>query len=161
MYDRTNSCTYIVGIRKRDYARSLPTYMDLFSAAVARFITLAFFRAQCRSVAVGRPDVAASLVQWHLLRSALLRACNERTRRTRVAAPAARTLRIVLCVRTRFDTNIPRLDATNQESFTENFSAMAVRGLSIVRLFLLCLPTCIQRLSDHARIRARLRKEAY
>lgn len=43
-------------------------------------------------------------------------------------APAARTLRIiVLCVRTRFDTNTPPgVDATSQESFTENFSAMAV-----------------------------------
>lgn len=116
-------------IRKRDYMlhgcllACLPTYVHLFSAAVARFITLAFFfRARCL-------ELRRCCSQFSSVTptpcGVLLRTRNERMSLGHCRARfCARTLRIIVpCVRTRIDTGcFAWLGRAAGKSLTENLS---------------------------------------
>lgn len=152
-------------IRKRDYARGLPAYVHLFSAAVARFITLAFFRARCLASLAGWAGWLAILQPASQFSSVTPtpHCVITRTQRTHTSLGGCtgRTHfayhRAVPCVRAcePASTRMFYLAWTRAEEAPPR--KISRRWLSarlyIVRLFLLCLPGCIQRLSEHARLR--------
>lgn len=141
----------------------LPTYVHLFSAAVARFITLAFFfRARCL-------ELRRCCSQFSSVTptpcGVLLRTRNERMSLGHCRARfCARTLRIIVpCVRTRIDTGWLRLAWTRSREKPHGKSLGGGRPRATIHTSSVCfcsvyLGAYTMPFSEHALLGAQAKK---